>query len=110
MCAKLVCLFVCFISSLTWDTQSIDNTINHLFFLEVREVVCIIRGFGVHLNAKIMQFSSVSKSTSYELMENIEPNQLLWKEIKKDSTVISYTLEIYICFILKYIEDYFYRW
>ena len=30
------CLFVCFISSLAWDTQSVDNTINHLFFLEAQ--------------------------------------------------------------------------
>ena len=38
------CLFVCFISNLTKGPQSVDNTINHLFFLEVQEKFSLFDG------------------------------------------------------------------
>ena len=32
-------LFACFISSLAWDTQSVDNTINYLFSLKAQDSI-----------------------------------------------------------------------
>ncbi len=41
--SALCFVLFCFISSLAWDTQSVDNTINHLFFLEAQGLQQIIK-------------------------------------------------------------------